>query len=169
VNKKSLFLERLFYFCIRNVLMQLEKEIQQEKFTSEYHKLTVNIFYTSGWLSVKHLQFFKSHGITPQQYNVLRILRGQYPKPASVNLLIERMLDKMSNASRLVDKLCDKKLTERKEAKDDKRRVDVIITDRGLELLKNLDGEVTKLEDSIKTLTEKEASQLNNLLDKMRG
>ncbi|MBC8046976.1 MAG: MarR family transcriptional regulator [Fimbriimonadaceae bacterium] len=149
--------------------MRLEDEIQQQKFGNEYHKLSVNISYTGSWLSGKHIQFFKKHKLSPQQYNVLRILRGQYPRPASVNLLIERMLDKMSNASRLVDKLCDKQLTNRKVSKKDRRQVDVIITGKGLELLKKLDVELLSIEDELKKLNKAEVTTLNELLDKLRG
>ena len=83
--------------------MKLEKEITQKKFDNEYHKAAVNILFTYSWLNLKNSKFFREFGISPQQFNILRILRGQYPGPATVNLLIERMLDKMSNASRLVD------------------------------------------------------------------
>lgn len=148
--------------------MRLEEEIKQSKFESEYHKLTLNILYTSGWINVLHLHFFKRYKLTPQQYNVLRILRGQYPKPASVNLLIERMLDKTSNASRLVDKLCEKKYTKREINENDKRQVDVIITQSGLNLLLEIDSEFHHIQDSFNTLSIEEAQTMNSLLDKLR-
>ena len=108
-------------------------------------------------------------GITQQQYNVLRILRGQNPEPASVGLIQERMIDRSSNASRLVDKLHDKGLAVRKTCKKDRRQVDILITQKGLDLLAQLDeSQDMDLNSPIK-LSETEADQLSNLLDKLRG
>ncbi|MFN0275538.1 MAG: MarR family winged helix-turn-helix transcriptional regulator [Chitinophagales bacterium] len=149
--------------------MRLEEEINQAKFNSEFHKLSVNLYYTSSWLYAKHRQFFKKFAISPQQYNVLRILRGQYPKPATVNLLIDRMLDKMSNASRLVDKLEEKEYVVRSISEKDKRRADVTITNSGLQFLEMMDKEIVKLEAFLTTLNQSEATQLNYLMDKLRG
>ena len=150
--------------------MEIEKEIKQNKsFTSEYQKLTVNILFTSTWLGTKHNKMFKPYGISTQQYNILRILRGQLPNPASVSLLQDRMLDKMSNASRLVDKLKLKKLVERKECKADRRQVDIIITEKGLELLKTINKDVETAENEFKTITLAEAKELNRILDKLRN
>ncbi len=148
--------------------MELEKEIKQSKFKSEYHKLTVNILFTSSWLNTRHAKLFKPHGLSAQQFNILRILRGQYPNPASVSLLQDRMIDKMSNASRLVDKLKLKKLVERKECKEDRRQVDIIITEKGLELLKNMDKQIEIAENEFKSISTAEAKELNRILDKLR-
>jgi DNA-binding MarR family transcriptional regulator len=147
--------------------MRLEDEIKQKKFKSEYHKLIVNIIYSNNWLLGNHAQYLKPYGISLQQFNILRILRGQYPKAATVNLLIDRMLDKMSNASRLVEKLRMKGLIERKINESDRRAVDVLITQKGLDLLDELSQMDDKLE-VMSVLTESEARELNNLLDKMR-
>jgi DNA-binding MarR family transcriptional regulator len=149
--------------------MEIGKEIKQSKFRSEYHKMLLNILFTSGWLSAKHSGTLKPFGISAQQFNLLRILRGQHPKPASVNLLIDRMLDKSSNASRLVEKLRLKKLAERTVCPEDRRAVNVIITQKGLDLLAELDKYEGAFLKDLKTLTEKEAEQLNHLLDKLRG
>jgi DNA-binding MarR family transcriptional regulator len=149
--------------------MELEKEIKQKKFASEYQKLAVNIGFTNSWLSTVHMELLKPHGISRQQFNILRILRGQHPNPASVNLLIDRMIDKMSNASRLVEKLKQKDLVERKECKIDRRQVDVVITDKGLALLKELDKSMEAFTKKMENLTTNEAKQLNDLLDKLRG
>lgn len=150
--------------------MEIEKEIKQNKsFVNEYQKLTVNILFTSSWLGAKHTKMFRPYGISSQQYNILRILRGQLPNPASVSLLQDRMLDKMSNASRLVDKLKLKKLVERKECKDDRRQVDIIITEKGLELLKTINKDIEIAENEFKTITPAEAKELNRILDKLRG
>lgn len=149
--------------------MSIENDIQQKSFKSPYQKVLVNLMYTDSWLSARQATLLKPFGITQAQYNVLRILRGQYPKPATVNLIIERMLDKMSNASRLVDKLLLKKLVERKTCPKDRRAVDVLITQEGLDLLTVLDKHVSDWEVNLSGLTESEAEQLSNLLDKMRG
>jgi DNA-binding MarR family transcriptional regulator len=149
--------------------MDLEKEIKQNKsFSSEYEKLTVNIMFTNSWLNTKQIKIFKPYGISPQQYNILRILRGQLPNPASVSLLQERMIDKMSNASRLVDKLKLKKLVERKECKADRRQVDIIITEKGLDLLKTISKDIESVENTFKTISLAEAKELNRILDKLR-
>jgi len=150
--------------------MELGKEIkQQKKFQNEYQKAAVNIVYTYSWLNGKNSKFFKSYGISSQQFNILRILRGQYPNPATVNLLIERMLDKMSNASRLVDKLKEKGLADRKTCKEDRRSCDVIITKKGLELLMEIDKNEDSMNESMKTISKEEAKELNRILDKLRG
>ena len=149
--------------------MKLEDEIKQSKFKSEQHKALLNVIYTAGWINSIHTQVLKKHGISPQQFNLLRILRGQHPKPATVNLLIERMLDKMSNASRLVDKLVAKKLVERTQCENDRRAVDVLITKKGLNLLSALDKEEKHLKEAYSDLSDSDAKALNRILDKMRG
>lgn len=149
--------------------MKLEQEIKQKKFRNEYHKLAVNILYTHGWLVNHHAEHLKKSGITGAQYNILRILRGQYPNPASVNLLKERMLDKMSDASRLVERLLQKNLVDRRICPDDRRRVEVIITERGLNLLKELDQKEDEFDKLFKNLDDAEVKAANDLLDKMRG
>ena len=149
--------------------MEIGKEIKQPKFKSEHQKMLINILFTSGWLSAQHATSLKPHGISTQQFNILRILRGQHPKPATVNLLIDRMLDKNSNASRLVEKLRLKKLVERAVCPEDRRAVNVIITQKGLDLLTELDKQEGSFIKELKNLSEKEAEQLNTLLDKLRG
>ncbi len=149
--------------------MRLEDAIKQKKFENEFQKAVVNILFTSGWVSAQSTQQLKPHGISIQQYNILRILRGQFPNPATVNLLIDRMLDKMSNASRLVEKLRQKELLERRECSMDRRQVDVIITDKGLALLAIIDEENKTYYQSTNHITKEEAQQLNELLDKIRG
>lgn len=150
--------------------MELEKEIKQQHFADIYQKMTLNVIFTSGWLENLHATQLKPYGITPQQFNILRILRGQHPKPASVNLLIDRMLDKMSNASRLVEKLRIKEYVSRQACPMDRRQVDVLITEKGLKLLKELDEKFsTESFPYFKNLTEEEAAQISDLLDKFRG
>ncbi|MFA3783638.1 MarR family winged helix-turn-helix transcriptional regulator [Melioribacteraceae bacterium 4301-Me] len=149
--------------------MKLEEEIKQTKFRNEFHKLAVNIIYSNSWVTKKHIIIMKDFNITPAQFNILRILRGQYPNPATVNLLKERMLDKMSDASRLVDRLVEKKLAERNVCPNDRRKVDVLITEKGLELLREIDSLNDALDAIFSNLSEDEAKTLNELLDKMRG
>lgn len=147
--------------------MRLEDEIKSS-FGSEYHKLEVNILYTQYFRGQRIQQVMKPYGITTQQYNILRILRGQRPNPANVNLLIERMMDKMSNASRLVDKLCAKGYVQKSVNPRDKRNADIVITDSGLDLIDELDPLITAHIDQLKILSEEEATHLNFLLDKLR-
>lgn len=149
--------------------MEIGKEIKQSKFKNEYQKMLINLLFTSGWLQAKHSCNLRPYGISSQQFNILRILRGQYPKPATVNLLIERMLDKNSNASRLVEKLRLKKLVERATCPEDRRAVNVVITKKGLDLLEELDKNENLFLKDLKIITEKEAEQINILLDKLRG
>ncbi len=148
--------------------MQIDKEIQS-KFDDNYHRATVNLVFTYGWLANVMREQFEKYNITQQQYNVLRILRGQGSKPATVNLLKERMLDKMSDASRIVDRLVQKQLVTRCTNNKDRRAVDIRISEEGLGILSRLDIEL-KTSDVFKNhLTEEEAAQLSALLDKMRG
>jgi DNA-binding MarR family transcriptional regulator len=149
--------------------MEIEKEIVSNKFESNYQKSIVNIIYTYGWLTNLLKQRLDKHRITLQQYNILRILRGQHPKPATINLLKERMLDKMSDASRIVERLVQKNLVSRCTSEKDRRAVDIIISDKGLEILKKLDGEMVSRDILQDSLTDTEAKSLSDLLDKMRG
>lgn len=150
--------------------MSIEKDIKQQKpFKSPYQKLVVNILFTNNWMNSDQMSILKPFDLTAQQYNVLRILRGQYPNPITVNAIIERMLDKMSNASRLVDKLLLKELVTRCDNKDDRRACDIRITQKGLEVLKEIDVLQESWETSFSNLTPDEAESLSNLLDKLRG
>lgn len=149
--------------------MKLEDEILQKQFKNEFQKLAVNLIYTHGWLSNHQSGFFKSFKITGAQYNILRILRGQYPNPASINLLKERMLDKMSDASRLVERLKSKGLVEREICPNDRRKVEVKISDKGVELLKSMDDLEDRFERMFGNIKNSEAKMLNELLDKLRG
>src|SRR6195952_4327001 len=149
--------------------MQIDKEIQSDKFDDNYHRVTVNLFFTHGWLSNVVRGQFEKHNITNQQFNVLRILRGQYPKPATVNLIKERMIDKMSDASRIVDRLVQKGLVSRCTNNKDRRAVDIRISEVGLDILAKMDTEFKNKEIFKDNLTEEEAGKLSDLLDKLRG
>lgn len=151
--------------------MKIEEAIKQTKpFSSEYQKAVVNLMFTASWWNQVAARLLRPYGISQEQYNILRILRGMHPKPATIKTLTERMLDKNSNASRLVEKLKQKELVERLECPNDRRRVDITITTKGLQLL---DETSVSMEFNISSnfthLTVEEAQTLNTLLDKMRG
>lgn len=148
--------------------MGLSEDIKQKTFKNEFNKVIVNIIFTNNWIHEKQLSIFKPHGLTEPQYNVLRILRGQYPNTSTINLIIDRMLDRMSNASRIVDKLEQKGLVQRAQCKNDRRAVDVTITEKGLNLLEELDVKMATWESQIKGISEEDAEQINTLLDKLR-
>lgn len=148
--------------------MSIETDIKQKKFRSPFQKLALNLVYTTKWLEYKQLESFKEHDITPQQYNVLRILRGQQGNPIKVSDITERMLDKSSNTSRLVDKLLAKNLAKRTSCESDRRAVDVVITEEGLDLLKILDPVIEDWENRFNIISEEEAERISALLDKLR-
>ena len=150
-------------------MMLLELEINQNKFKNEYHKLAVNLIFTGNWMTNINSEILKDYDITVQQYNLLRILRGQHPEAATIKILQERMLDRMSNASRLVEKLRSKGLAKRIQCRKDRREVNVYITDKGLELLKVLEDKIDGISDNFKHLSIEEINNLNFLLDKLRG
>jgi DNA-binding MarR family transcriptional regulator len=149
--------------------MRIEDEIKQTKpFPNPQTKAAINLSFTASWMSSIQTQLLKPYGLSMQQYNILRILKGIHPKPATVKVLIERMIDRDSNASRLVEKLKKKQLVERNACEEDRRRVDVVITEKGLETLDDLSGLIKLSQDKIH-LSDEEADILSNLLDKMRG
>jgi DNA-binding MarR family transcriptional regulator len=148
--------------------MKIEEEIKQRGFKDVYQKIYINLVYTAGWLQIKQAAVFKKYSLTLPQFNILRILRGQYPNPATVNLLIERMLDKTSNASRIVDKLVAKKLVTRCQCPTDRRTVDILITEAGLALLKQIDDAEGVRLQNLENLSVAEAEELSRLLDKIR-
>lgn len=150
-------------------MASIEEEIKQKKFSSEYQKMVVNILYTGSWLSLLSTQMLKKYHISQEQFNVLRILRGQYPNPCSIQTIVERMIDKSSNASRIVEKLRTKELATRKECEHDRRLVDVLITEKGMKLLAELDKTYEQWERTFGSVTEAEATELNRILDKLRG
>jgi DNA-binding MarR family transcriptional regulator len=149
--------------------MELEKEILSSKFESEHHKSMINLIYTYNWLTNLLKKRISKHQITLQQFNVLRILRGQYPNPATINMIKERMLDKMSDASRITDRLIQKGMVTRCTNQTDRRAVDILISEKGLQLLKKLDTDINATEVIKDNFTEADARHLNTLLDKFRG
>ncbi|HUH75236.1 MAG TPA: MarR family transcriptional regulator [Chitinophagales bacterium] len=150
-------------------MSSIGEEIHQKEFKSVYVKTEVNILFTAGWIENNNNKFFKLYDISMQQFNVLRILRGQYPQPVMLSLITERMIDKMSNATRLVEKLRIKGYVSRELNTSNRRQVDILITESGLELLAQIDLNFSGLEDKYKKLSLEEAEILNQLLDKLRG
>ncbi|MGI4885199.1 MAG: MarR family winged helix-turn-helix transcriptional regulator [Janthinobacterium lividum] len=151
--------------------MRIEDEIKQPVFRNAYEKAIINLTYTAGWLEMRQAGAFKPFGLTLPQFNVLRILRGQHPRPATVALLIDRMLDKTSNASRIVDRLEEKQFVTRTVCPANRRAVDIRITEAGLALLLRLEADdvLEPARLGLGHFSEDELQQLSNLLDKMRA
>jgi DNA-binding MarR family transcriptional regulator len=147
--------------------MKIQDEIKS-KFSNEYQKARVNIHFTNNYLSEQLLEIIKPLDLSPTQFNVLRILRGQHPAASSIGLLKERMLDKNSDISRVVDRMLTKKLVVRKECKLDRRQKDIQISQLGLDILTKIDAQEKELDQKMQHLTLEEVTQLNNLLDKIR-
>jgi DNA-binding MarR family transcriptional regulator len=148
--------------------MKIEDEIIQPKFRNPHQKAIINLIFTANWLTSKQQDFLKPFGITGQQFNILRILRGQQSKSISATAIKARMLDKNSDVSRLLDRLGAKGLIEKKTSPSDRRATDVLITQKGLDILDAIDKKQLEA-DAILSLTDEEATQLSNLLDKSRG
>ena len=149
--------------------MGLEKDIKQQQFTSENQKLIINLVFTNNWLTEKIRDFLSVEDITLQQFNILRILRGSHPQPLSTLTIRERMLDKMSDTSRIVDRLLLKGLVSKKTCPSDKRLVDISITEEGKKVLARIDRNEKQMIAIISNLDQQEMKLLNGLLDKMRG
>ncbi len=148
--------------------MGIEQDIKQNKFASEKAKATINIIYTGNWIMQQQSELLKPFDITVQQYNVLRILRGQQGKPITVLGITERMLDRMSNASRLVDKLLEKEMVQRRECPNDRRAVDILILPKGLELLTKIETLQEEWSSQMIHMEDEKLQQLNDLLDSFR-
>lgn len=149
--------------------MAIEHDIKQNKFRNEWQKATINIIYTSSWINERMKSFFDEYELTPQQFNVLRILRGSLPHPLSTQEIRSRMLDKKSDASRIVERLLKKKLITKNSNKDDKRLLDITISNKGLNLLFKIDEQMNKVDMVLHNIDETEAKKLNELLDKIRS
>lgn len=149
--------------------MKIEESIRQSKFKNEFEKANINLLFTANWLNSSVHQLIKVHDISLQQFNILRILRGQKGKPAPLKLLTERMLDKMSNTSRLVDKMLAKGLLKRQTCPENRRQVDIIITEKGMKTCQLVSDVIDKHRNENQKITEKEARELNRILDKLRS
>jgi len=149
--------------------MSIEDDIKSTVKLEVRTKTVINLAYTSNWLKEKSMSFFKDSDLSAEQYNVLRILRGQKGNPANLSTIQERMLNKMSNTTRLIDKLIKKELVTRQSCESNRRKIEIYITKKGLDLLAYLDTVVTKSNNAItKKLTQEELETLNTLLDKLR-
>jgi len=149
--------------------MSLEQDLKQERFTNEYEKMVVNILFTSSWLANLNSSRLKPFSVTPEQYNVLRILRGSHPKPMMLADITCRMIDRNSNATRLVEKLRQKGFVRREICENNRRQVDISITESGLDVLKKIDESREGWLENLKTVSKTEAEELNSKLDKLRG
>jgi MarR family transcriptional regulator, 2-MHQ and catechol-resistance regulon repressor len=149
-------------------MMGIDKDIQQAKFQNPHQKAAINLIYTLSWMRERTKTIFDSEDITPQQFNILRILRGSFPEPLSTLRIRERMLEKMSDTSRMVDRLITKGLVKKITCKNDRRLVDVIITDKGKKMLERLDTRQHEIDAVLGNLSEKDANILSDLLDKIR-
>ena len=148
--------------------MSIEKDISQRKFKTEFQKAMINLIFTHNWMMERMKMFFDQADLTPQQFNILRILRGG-GQPLSTLQIRQRMLDKMSDTSRIVDRLIKKGLAKKVVCKSDRRLVDVTITEKGLKLLEKLDDQQHNLDGILQNLNDTDAKQLNKLLDKIRN
>jgi DNA-binding MarR family transcriptional regulator len=149
-------------------MTRIEDEIQQKKFKTAHQKAVVNLIYTTNWLEHKQHTYFKPFGITGQQFNILRILKGQHPKSISATEIKSRMLDRNSDVSRILDRLAIKNLIVKKTCPADKRASDVNITEEGLEILKEVEKNELEI-NPIRSLSEEEALLLSDLLDRCRA
>jgi len=149
--------------------MSIEDAIQQREFHSEHHKALLNIMFTHNHLIGKINELLKGFDVTRQQFNVLRIIRGQQPDAAGINLIKERMIDKMSDASRIVERLRLKDLVSRTASQTDKRAAQIRLTAKGEELLREMDSPITDFGNKLLALTEAEAKTLNSILDKIHS
>lgn len=148
-------------------MSSIETLIHQTKFKDAHQRALIGLLYTNNLITHKHCTFLKNYEISVQQYNVLRILRGQHPRPTTIGLLRERMLDKSSDVSRIVERLRKAEMLERIENKEDRRAVDILITKKGLATLKAIDKTDEMTGREFTCLNEKEIEQLNALFDKL--
>jgi len=149
--------------------MRLEDEIQQFKFRNQRQKVLINLIYTYNAISSKMQEFLKTESLTMQQYNILRILRGQHPNPSTNSLVKERMLDRNSDVTRIIDRMIRDGLVSRVNCESDRRRVDITITELGLDKLKRLDAMSGQMDTIASGLSEEESTILNDMLDKLRS
>jgi DNA-binding MarR family transcriptional regulator len=164
----AVFVDIFFVLCLLT-LMLLEQRIQQTKpFRSEHERAAVNVLYSATWILEHMRDFLAGYDITQQQYNVLRILRGQYPESISTCDIRDRMIDRSSDASRIVDRMIGKGLVQKATSAKDKRRIDVTITSPGLSLLEQIEVAMERPDNLLRGLSSDECLQLNALLDKMK-
>lgn len=149
--------------------IKVEDILKTKRPISEKKKLMINLMLTTNEAASKMAEAIKPFELSIQQFNVLRILRGQGDKPANLCTVQDRMVSKMSNTTRLVDKLLEKKLVDRNTCEENRRKIEIFITEKGLDLLKEIDPVVEKTEnDLVKNLAPEEVEKLNSLLEKLR-
>jgi DNA-binding MarR family transcriptional regulator len=147
--------------------MGIEQDIQQPNFRNEFQKMGINLLFTANWLNEQIGKILSEEGVTQQQYNILRILRGS-TTPLSTLKIRERMLDKMSDTSRIVDRLIAKALVVKNTCEKDKRLVDITLSPKGLDLVDQLDQYNDRIDALLKGINESEAQMMNQILDKIR-
>jgi len=147
----------------------LKEEIKQTRFESAHQEAAINLIFTHTWVDARIKKVLKPYKASPQQYNVLRILRGAFPEIVSSSYIKERMIDKESNITRLIDKLVIKKYVVRNLCPSNRRKMDISITELGLRELKKMDKDLKKSNSIFEKLSKKEANKLNKLLDKIRS
>ena len=147
--------------------MGIEQDIQQPNFRNEFQKMGINLLFTANWLNEQIGKILSEEGVTQQQYNILRILRGS-TTPLSTLKIRERMLDKMSDTSRIVDRLIAKELVLKNTCEKDKRLVDITLSPKGLSLVDQLDRHNDRIDALLKGINESEAKLINQILDKIR-
>jgi DNA-binding MarR family transcriptional regulator len=149
--------------------MRIEDEIQQKDFKDDHRRMVVNLLFTNNWLNQQFIPFFKQFGLTLQQHNVLSIVRGQQPRPVCFGELQERMVDRNSNVTRLVDKLIEKGYVTRDICQANRRMIEVRLTPKGMDLLSQIDEQMPAFFKRFHNLTQEEAVLVSKLLDKLRG
>lgn len=149
--------------------MKIGEEINQKKFESNFHMAHLNLMYTYNWFQDKTKDIMKSYEITSQQYNVLRILRGKGKESCSAGEIKNVMIDKSPDLTRLIDRLIAKDYVSRCVCPDNRRKLDIMITDKGLKLLKKMDPSLKEFSENLNKISDKEAIELSRILDKMRG
>ncbi len=149
--------------------MKLEDEIKQAQFKTEHHKLMINLLYTTSWLQRMQSSILRPHDITPEQYNILRILRGSKGVQMSLNEISGRMIDRASNTSRLIDKLVAKKWAIRKICPDDRRQSEIAITEKGLDLLDKLQKPIDEITEQFSIISVNDCKKFNQALDEIRN
>jgi DNA-binding MarR family transcriptional regulator len=147
--------------------MGIEQDIQQPNFRNEFQKMGINLLFTANWLNEQIGKMLSEEGVTQQQYNILRILRGS-ATPLSTLKIRERMLDRMSDTSRIVDRLIAKELVIKNTCEKDKRLVDITLSPKGLDLVEQLDQFNDRIDALLKGINESEAKTMNQILDKIR-
>ena len=151
------------------MIKSIEEEIQQKKFRNEYHKVQLNLLFTSSWLNIHQSRVFKKFDMSMQQYNILRILKGSLPTPSSLNTIKSKMLDRMSDTSRIIDRLHKNGFIERVVNDKDRRSVNITISEKGLQLIESMDPQIQEMDNFCSALSLEEANHLNILLDKLRS